>query len=90
VLQCMPQKQGKKIRTICDNRGNLVCKDHCNQQTQCQNCIAAETEGVRMHGGKAYIQCVPKRCIHKVNILYYNVYTSFWDTLYNQSKDTMQ
>jgi hypothetical protein len=28
------------------------------------------------------IQSVPKRCIHKVNILYYNVYTSFWDTLY--------
>jgi hypothetical protein len=29
-----------------------------------------------------YIQGVPKRCIHKVNIPYYNVYTSFWDTLY--------
>jgi hypothetical protein len=29
-----------------------------------------------------YIQSVPKRCIHKVNIPYYNVYTSFWDTLY--------
>jgi hypothetical protein len=28
------------------------------------------------------IQSVPKRCIHKVNIPYYNVYTSFWDTLY--------
>jgi hypothetical protein len=25
---------------------------------------------------------VPKICIHKVNIPYYNVYTSFWDTLY--------
>jgi hypothetical protein len=23
-----------------------------------------------------------KRCIYKVNIPYYNVYTSFWDTLY--------
>jgi hypothetical protein len=28
------------------------------------------------------IQSVPKRCIHKVNIPYYNVYTTFWDTLY--------
>jgi hypothetical protein len=28
------------------------------------------------------IQNVPKRCIHKVNIPYYNVYTSFWDNLY--------
>jgi hypothetical protein len=27
-----------------------------------------------------HIQSVPKRCIHKVNIPYYNVYTSFWDT----------
>jgi hypothetical protein len=30
------------------------------------------------------IQGVPKRRIHKVNIPYYNVYTSFWDTLYIQ------
>jgi hypothetical protein len=30
----------------------------------------------------AYIQGVPKRCIHKANIPYYNVYTTFWDTLY--------
>jgi hypothetical protein len=28
------------------------------------------------------IQGVPKRYIHKVNIPYYNVHTSFWDTLY--------
>jgi hypothetical protein len=28
------------------------------------------------------VQGVPKRCIHKVNIPYYNVYTSFWDVLY--------
>jgi hypothetical protein len=26
---------------------------------------------------------VPKRCTHKVSIPYYNVYTFFWDTLYN-------
>jgi hypothetical protein len=26
------------------------------------------------------MQGVPKRCIHKVDILYYNVYTAFWDT----------
>jgi type III secretory pathway component EscS len=25
---------------------------------------------------------IQKRCIHKVNIPYYNVYTSFWNTLY--------
>jgi hypothetical protein len=31
---------------------------------------------------KHFIQSVPKRCIHKVNIPYYNVYASFWDTLY--------
>jgi hypothetical protein len=37
---------GTRIRTICDNRGNLVCKDHCNQETQCQNCIPADTEEV--------------------------------------------
>jgi hypothetical protein len=29
------------------------------------------------------IQGVPKRSIHKVNIPYYNVYTSFLDTLYS-------
>jgi hypothetical protein len=29
-----------------------------------------------------FIQSVPKRCIHKVNIPFCNVYTSFWDTLY--------
>jgi hypothetical protein len=28
------------------------------------------------------IQSVPKRCIHKVNIPYYNVFSSFWDILY--------
>jgi hypothetical protein len=28
------------------------------------------------------IYSVPKICIHKANIPYYNVYTSFWDTLY--------
>jgi hypothetical protein len=28
------------------------------------------------------IQSVQNRCVHKVNILYYNVYTFFWDTLY--------
>jgi hypothetical protein len=27
------------------------------------------------------MQGIPKRCIHKVNIPYYNVYASFWDTL---------
>jgi hypothetical protein len=27
-------------------------------------------------------QSVPKICIHKVNIPYYNLYTSFWDILY--------
>jgi hypothetical protein len=31
---------------------------------------------------KFQIQDEPKRCIHKVNIPYYNVYTSFWDILY--------
>jgi hypothetical protein len=31
------------------------------------------------------IQSVPNKCIHKVNIPYYNVYTSFWDTPYNCS-----
>jgi hypothetical protein len=29
-----------------------------------------------------YMQGVPKRCIHKVNIPYCNVFLSFWDTLY--------
>jgi hypothetical protein len=33
----------------------------------------------------AFTQSVPKRCIHKVNIPYYNVYTSCRDTLYNNS-----
>jgi hypothetical protein len=30
------------------------------------------------------IQNVPKRCIYKINIPYYNVYASFWDTLYSR------
>jgi hypothetical protein len=34
------------------------------------------------YGQTSILQCVPKRCIHKVNIPYYNVYTSFWATLY--------
>jgi hypothetical protein len=29
-----------------------------------------------------YTECPKKDVIHKVNIPYYNVYTSFWDTLY--------
>jgi hypothetical protein len=30
----------------------------------------------------SYVQSIPKRCIHKVNIPDYIVYTSFWVTLY--------
>jgi hypothetical protein len=29
-----------------------------------------------------YTECPKKMYTHKVNIPYYNVYTSFWDTLY--------
>jgi hypothetical protein len=36
-----PRNKDRKIRTICDNCGNFVCKDHSIQQTQCQHCIAA-------------------------------------------------
>jgi hypothetical protein len=34
-------------------------------------CVLCNSESIN-------IQTVPKRCIHKVNIPYYNVYTSFW------------
>jgi hypothetical protein len=35
---------------------------------------------------KLKMQGVPKRFINKVNIPYYNMYTSFWDTLYIKLK----
>jgi hypothetical protein len=44
---------------------------------ECKSCKKRTIERVHIN-----VQSVPKRCIHKVNIPYYNVYTSFWDILY--------
>jgi hypothetical protein len=46
------------------------------------NCLHQVHWPIRLFNKQRVIQGVPKRYIHKVNIPYYNVYTSFWDTLY--------
>jgi hypothetical protein len=37
---------------------------------------------IKIRSKQKYTGCPKKMYTHKVNIPYYNVYTSFWDTLY--------
>jgi hypothetical protein len=74
VAPCSLVEVYRRFRDVCclhhqgDESVNFYETSRCNNQ-----------EDIHL---QLKIQSVPKRCIHKVNIPYYNVYISFWDTLY--------